>query len=148
MKYCHSITVCVFAKAEEDNERIRTGLHSLFPFDIREEKIPIKTEKATGVDESRTILIHEAVLDKDRHIRAFLNALTEKLSPDQKAMLIRQENRLDANCNFFLRLDKYKLFDGVYWITDSGDCYHIRLCIAAYPKNKENSLEIVKEIFS
>ena len=148
MKYCHNITVRVFAKADEDNEHILAGLHSLFPFELTKEKIQVITAKTSGLDESRTILIHEVVLDKDRYIKAFLKNLTEKLSSDQKAMLIRQENRLDTNCNFYLRLDKHKLFDGVYWITDSGDCYHIRLCIAAYPKNKENSLEIVKKIFS
>jgi RNA binding exosome subunit len=147
MKFCHNITARVFAKPEEDNAAILRTLHSLFPFDLTAEKIKLTTQQATGVDDSRIILIHEVILDKDRHITDFVNNLASHLNDEQKALLLRQDNRLDEHCNFFLRLDKPKLLEGVYWITDHGNCYHIRLCLAAYPKKKETCKELLWRMF-
>ena len=53
----------------------------------------------------------------------------------------------DDDLNFFLRLEKPKLFNHEYWITDSGDCMHIKINLAAFPKKKEKAAPLIKEIF-
>ncbi|MFH1072549.1 MAG: RNA-binding domain-containing protein [Nanoarchaeota archaeon] len=149
MKSCHNLSVRVFAKQDDDEERIKETLANLFPFPLNDEteKVHLERTVATGVDEQSRIIIYEINLTKDRHINAFLEKLSAALSEEQKALLIRQTNRLDDNHYFFLRLDKRKLMDGIYWLTDSGDCFHIRMCIATYPKNRENCYAVVKQIF-
>jgi len=149
MKFCHNLSVRVFAKQEDDEEKIKETLANLFPFplDDEKEKVPLRKTVATGVDEQSRIIIYEVTLLKDRHINAFLEKLTAALSDEQKQLLIRQTNRLDDSHYFYLRLDKRKLMEGIYWLTDSGDCFHIRMCIATYPKSRENCYAIVKQIF-
>ena len=34
-----------------------------------------------------------------------------------------------------------------YSITDSGDCFHIKMHIAAFPKNRESALKVIEKIF-
>jgi RNA binding exosome subunit len=43
---------------------------------------------------------------------------------------------------------KQKLLNNELWITDCGECFHIRISIAAFPKKKEVALEVIKKIFS
>ncbi|HHE36835.1 MAG TPA: hypothetical protein ENL16_03405, partial [Candidatus Woesearchaeota archaeon] len=90
----------------------------------------------------------EVELKKEKHTNAFLKSLKQKLNSQQKSVLVKQENRLDDECNFFIRLDKHKLLNDEYWITDSGDCYHVRISIAAFPKNKESARKVVEQVFS
>ena len=78
----------------------------------------------------------------------FLKVLNEKLSKEQKDMLVMQvDSRLDDELHFFIRLDKEKLMDDEYFITDSGNCFHVRMSIAAYPAKKEIGKKIVQNIF-
>ncbi|MDO8741268.1 MAG: RNA-binding domain-containing protein [Candidatus Woesearchaeota archaeon] len=146
MKLANSVKISVFAK-EEDSEKILNKLISLVPFNLEEEKIALNKQNASGFND-KTIKIFEITLTKDRHINGFLEFLNSKLTQDQKELLIQQaEPRTDDDLNFFIRLDKEKLFNDEFCITDSGNCYHIRISLAVFPKKKENSLAVVKEIF-
>ena len=149
MKFCHNLAVRVFAMPEDDDAAVRTTLLSLFPFPIDDEKEKVALEKtdATGIDESRRITIYQVTLHKDRHLNAFLEKLNSALNQEQKDLLLAQHNRLDAENNFYLRLDKPRLMEGTYEITDSGDCFHIRMLIAAYPKTRQACMAVLKQIF-
>ena len=146
MKLCNIIKVTVFAKPEDDCEKIGKAFQSLFPFDFAEEKISFIKQKAHGFNE-REIIVYEADLEKDRHINAFLKGLNAKLNQEQKDLLLRQDNRLDEHLNFFIRLDKPKLLDGEHYITDDGDCFHIKMNVASFPRNKKRAKEVLREIF-
>ncbi|MFH1505755.1 MAG: RNA-binding domain-containing protein [archaeon] len=146
MKLCNIIKVTVFAKPEDNCEKIGKVFQKLFPFDFAEEKIKLKKQKTHGFNE-REILVYEADLEKDRHINAFLKQLNAKLNKAQKELLLRQDNRLDEHLNFFIRLDKPKLLKGKYALTDCGDCFHIKINIASFPRKKEKAKEILMEIF-
>ncbi len=148
MRLAHNVKVSVYCKQGEDG-RIKEMLMGLMPFDLEEEKIAINESLVRGEKtHERDIIIYEILLTKERHVKAFLESLNEKLNTEQKELLIRQSSlRFDREFNFFLRLDKDKLQEQRYWITDSGNCYHIRISIAAYPKNQEKALEALKGIF-
>ena len=146
MKLANSIKISVFAKGEENEQEIEDKLKQLIPLDLEKEKIAVTKQTATGFNETR-IRIIEAMLTKDRHINAFLEKLSENMSEKQKELLIRQkESRLDDELNFFIRLDKEKLLNNEYWVTDSGNCYHIRINIAAFPKRREYALEMIEKV--
>ena len=144
MKIAHNIKVSVFCKENEDEKVILDNLLALFPFEIKKQ---LKKTKATSHDEL-PIMIFEVELVRDREIKEFLDFLKGKLSDEQKELLIKQLNtRLDEELNFFIRLDKEKLFNGEYWITDEGNCYHIKILLAAYPKKREAGEEIIRKVF-
>jgi len=147
MKLAHNIKVNVFIKPGEDEKLLREKFLGLFPFSLEEEKIAVARSTATGFNK-REIIILEVMLEKERLTNAFLKSLNEKLDPAQRLMLIRQENRLDDNLDFFLRLDKQCLLNNQLNITDYGECFHIRISVAAFPRKVACALEVVKKIFS
>jgi len=148
MKYCHSIKITVFSYEDEDYAKVHDSLLKLFLFSLEENKIQLKKTSAEGFSD-RKIVILEVMLSKEKLVNAFLKNFLEKLTKQQKEVLIEQaESRLDENLDFFVRIDKN------YWIefskmelTDSGKCLHIRMSIATFPKKRENALKVVKELF-
>lgn len=147
MNYAHNVIVTVFAKEEENTEEILNGLKTLFPFDLTDEKLKIRQETATGVNDNK-ITIYTVTLVKARHTNQFLQYLNDKLSTEQKGTLVAQkETRLDEDLAFYIRLNKKDLINGKYTLTDSGNCYHIRIHLAAFPAKREPALEIIEKIF-
>jgi RNA-binding protein len=148
MKRFHSIRINVFAKPEDNEEKIKSELFSLIPFDLQKEKIELKSSNTTGFGD-RKIKIFEINLQKQRHTDAFYQYLLSKLNSDQKMLLIHQkESRLDDRLDFYIRLEKERLLNGEYFITDEGNCFHIKISIAAFPAKREVALKIVDEMLS
>ncbi|MEM4239754.1 MAG: RNA-binding domain-containing protein [Candidatus Woesearchaeota archaeon] len=149
MKYLNNVVVSVFAKpSEEDVIAVRNGLVELVPLNLAEEKIEVKEETAQGFNEQQ-IKIFTITLNKESHTNAFLKAMLNRLTTEQKELLLRQkESRLDADLCFFIRIDKGKwLSDRRIFITDSGQCFHIRMQLAAFPASREAALVLVEKIF-
>ena len=95
------------------------------------------------------IKILEILLEKERNIKAFLEKLNGQMSDESKEILERQmESRLDEECNFFLRFSKEKLInEKELWLTDQGNCFHIKINVAAFPKKREIAMEIIRKVF-
>lgn len=143
----HRIEVRVFCKPEDNIEAVKAGLLSLLPFDLDKEKVKINERNAVGFNE-RKIVILDTKIDKQRHIIQFLENLNKILTKEQKEMIKSQaESRLDDEMFFYLRFDKQRLIDKILWLTDKGDCYHIKFGVAAFPKTMENALKCVRSIF-
>jgi len=145
----HNINITVFCKPEEDAGTITEKLLFLVPLDFKKEKIELKKRTAIGFNEKKIIIL-EVYLEKESHTNFFLSNLTKNLTDEQKLLIKKQAgSRLDSELHFFLRFDKSKLInEGRLWLTDKGDCYHIKIKIAAFPKKKEVALKIVEKIFS
>jgi len=147
MKCIHSISVRVFVKDNEDCEELRNVFLSLFPFDLEKEKL-LLNEESTESLAGGNITILRLRLEKQRHIKEFMKKLLSELDADQRSLLLSQkESRLDEEINFFIRLLKGDLVKGSYKLTDSGNCFHITLGIAAYPAKRENALKTIENIF-
>ena len=146
MKTVNSIKINVFVKDEENEDKIRNSLLDFFLLNLG--KIDIKQSNAAGFNEKK-IKILEIFLTKEKHINIFLKNIKNNLSKDAKELILRQaESRTDDECNFFLRFSKNKLInEKELWLTDQGNCFHIRINIAAFPKKKENALNIIKSLF-
>jgi len=147
MKLANKVKINVFVKPEEDEQKIVEALKQLLPFDLEKEKIMRKKSTVQGFDE-RKIIIYDITLQKENHTNTFLKFLKQKLNDEQREMLVRQENRLDDDCCFYMRLDKQKLLNNEFYVTDEGECFHITFCVAAFPKKKECAREVVKKMFS
>lgn len=141
----HRVELSVFVREEElsRKEDIFKALVSLVPFQLEEEKVALESQTAQGFNEKR-IVIGKVVLTKARHVRAFMEHLSERLSAAQKALLREQaSSRLDKESNFFVRLDREALLENKLHLTDSGDCYHLKIGIAAFPSTPEAALAAV-----
>jgi len=144
MKTIHNVIISVFAKEGEDLESIKKILLQLVGLDTERERIILEHSTAEGIESSKMDILRIR-LEKERHVNNFFEDLISKFSEEQKELLTRQlDSRIDDGCYFFIRLDKTKLLNGEYQITDSGDCFHIKILVAAYPAKKERAIEIVK----
>jgi RNA binding exosome subunit len=146
MKYAHNIEMRVFSKEEDDEELIVETIKKLFPFDFEKEKIEFKSKISYGFEDKK-IKILSVFVKKERHTTAVLKNMMKNLEQEQKDMLLKQLNsRLDESLHFYFRLDKEKLLNDEYFITDSGNCFRFKISIAAYPHKREVAKKIVNEI--
>ena len=151
MKLVHTARLTVYCKDGEACEEIKACLQGLVPLDLEQEKLAVKETIMKGEHAAeQDIKIYEIMLSKERHVNKFLAALNQKLSKEQRELLVQQAaSRFDEDLNFFIRLDKDKLMhENLCQLTDSGECFHIKLSIAAYPKRYDTALAAVKSIFS
>jgi len=150
MKYFNKIIISVFVKLDEaeDIESIKQKLLELFPFNLAEEKIILREETTKGFNERR-IKILKVELLKESHTNKFFESLSSKITRDDKSAILRQkESRLDQELYFYLRFDKQKWIQkNELELTDSGDCFHIKLALAAFPRKREVALELIEKIF-
>jgi RNA binding exosome subunit len=149
MKLLHHIWLTVYSKPEDKEEGIIQNMKKFLPFDLDNEKIKIEQTVVTSEDE-RKISILQIHLEKIRHISQFIDNLNLNLNDEQKQLLLRQkESRLDSKNHFLIRFDKDRLIkDNEFFITDCGNCYHIKMSVAAFPTTRENALKIIEQIFN
>jgi len=150
MKLAHQIKLKVFSyeKNNEDDKLILDKFLHLFPFNLSSEKIILKKSVAEGFHEIK-ITIFEVTLTREKHISQFLDNLAKNIDEDQKKLILEQiESRLDDKLDFFLRFDKNEyLENSKLLLTYSGNCIHLKISVAAFPKKRKIGLEIVKSIF-
>ena len=150
MKFAHQIKIKVFSyeKNNEDDKLILNKYLQLFPFDLGDEKLELKKSEAFGFNEKK-ITIFEVKLTKEKHINQFIKNLIKNINDEQKKLILEQlESRLDDNLDFFLRFDKDEyLRNNKLQLTDSGNCFHIEISVAAFPKKREIAVDIIKSIF-
>jgi RNA binding exosome subunit len=142
MKYAHFVEMRVFSKEEDDENAIRNKIAELFPF----EKLEIESKTTFGFEEKKIIIL-TVHIKKNNHINKFISSLLERLGEEQKKTLLSQmDSRLDNNLHFFIRLDKGALLEDKYTLTDSGNCFHFRISIAAYPHDREIAKKIIMDM--
>lgn len=144
----HNVNLRVFANDEEGKQKIEDTLRGLLPFeDLEKEKVMINKEKVK--DSEKNSIIISCRIEKRRHVRKFIDFLKENLGKENIKTLLEQiESRLDDEMSFFIRLNKEDLLNEKFELTEEGNCFHIRLTIAAYPAKKEIAKENVKKLFA
>ena len=146
MKYAHHIEMRVFCKEGEDEKGIVDKIHELFPMDFEKEKIEFTRKSAESFDGNR-ITIFTVFVKKERQTTIVLKNLFSHLDNSQIDLLKQQlESRLDDKLHFYIRLEKKELLLGNYQITDSGDCFHINISIAAYPHKRTVARKTVEKL--
>lgn len=145
MKVVHAIHFRVFCDDKEKKE-MEDALKELVL--LGSPKPIVNSTAAEGFNE-RKILILESVIEKTTFVNAFLKELKKKLSEEDKESIVKQaQQRVDDDLNFFLRFEKRTWIDKQnLLLTEKGECFHLRMNLAAYPKKKEQGITIVKEMF-
>jgi len=154
MRYIHNAKITVFLKPEEYAKdaglikQVRDSMCKLLPLDFDKEKLSI-TEENVESFENRKIKILALEISKEAHTNVFIKTLKELLGKEQcRTVVSQKESRLDDELCFYIRLDKERMLkDTAAELTDNGDCFHIKLHIAAFPKHKDVALKVVEEIF-
>jgi RNA binding exosome subunit len=147
MKYIHHIYLSVFVKEFEDINFVRNIMKEFLP-ETKDENNPLINEERVSIDDEHAMIILRAKISKSKDTKEFISLIKKSLSEEDVQRLISEENRVDEEGNFYFRLDKEKALNGSYELTDSGNCFHFKIQIASYPKNRENAIKIVKKIFS
>jgi len=143
VRIANNACIRVFCKEDEDKKLVIEKIKLLLPFDLEKEKIKLEWQRAEGFDRKRMHVI-KAALTKNRYVNAFIQNLLDKLGDGKKTLLEQLDSRLDNDLNFFMRLDKDMLTKGKFVLTDSGNCYHIRINIASFPKKREKAVAVLK----
>ncbi|MBW2970878.1 hypothetical protein KY320_01825 [Candidatus Woesearchaeota archaeon] len=143
----HQIDIRVFCKPEDDKAQIEKAFMSLLPFDTAKEKVRISKKNAIGFNK-RVITIIETTLKKQRHINSFLDALSQMMNQNQKQNIITNCRKLiDDHLCIFFRFDKLEFVkDRKLRITDSGECFHIKVSLAAFPRKLQNAEQTLRDI--
>ncbi len=154
MKYIHNAKITIFLKPEEYHNspelivKIKNIFHKLLPVDFDKEKLAIMEEQVESF-ENRKIKIFTLEFSKEAHTKIFLKTLKELLGREQCKTIVKQkESRLDEELFFYVRLDKEAALKELFELTDSGDCVHVKMHVAAFPKNREPALKTITEMFS
>ena len=126
---------------------VNEAFRRLLPLDFDKEKMRVAEENAESF-EGRKIKILTLEVSKEAHTNLFIKTLKDLIGADQCQTLLEQRwSRLDDELYFYIRLEKDALLENKYILTDGGDCFHIRMHIAAFPKDREKALKVVEEIF-
>jgi RNA binding exosome subunit len=149
-KLLHNIEIKVFEKDESQIHLISKSFSLILPIDFEKEKIVINKTQVKGL-ENDTIHIFSIKINKNRHNLLFIKKMFKKLNKKDIEKIYKQRNsRLNDHGIFFIRIDKTSLFKNIYKITELGDCFHIKIKLAAFPNKREiamKSLEKLIEIF-
>lgn len=148
MKLAHYVRIRVLCKDNENPKIIEKVFRKLIPFNLEEQKLKLEINTVKGVKENN-ITIMQVELKKDSHSSKFIKFISKSLSSDQKNLLINElDTRIDDKNHIYIRLDKEKLLNNEFIITDNGNCFHITICLACYPSTKENAIKLAKNVFS
>jgi len=148
LRLIHNITVKVFEKNPDNIQKCLSVFHQLLPIDFEKEKIKIKHEKAEGFFQK---IIHILTLKtgKNRHNTLLMKTVLDHLSiVDRKRLIHELPSRIDEEGFFYIRLDKESLLQDHFEITETGDCFHMKIKLAAFPSNPEAFMNTATTLLS
>jgi RNA binding exosome subunit len=145
MKLIHNIKISVLFD-EKNKEVIKNTLLKILPKetieDLNNKKLKISEELIKG---ENNLMMYKLNITKNKQCNLFFENLINNL--DKEYLEDKITKRIDENCKLFIRLDKDNLASDKYNLTYCGNCFHIKMTIASYPKKKEIAQEmLIKEI--
>lgn len=147
MRQLNNVKITVFIKENEDEVAHLNVLKSFVPFEIEKEKISVNRIDAEGV-EGNKIVILELFLQKESHTNKFLDHFLSTIGIENRKILFEQRGtRIDEEFNFFVRFEKEALFSGRYELIDGGNCFHVKMNLACFPKKRDAALILIEKIF-
>ncbi|MDG6229217.1 MAG: RNA-binding domain-containing protein [Candidatus Thermoplasmatota archaeon] len=144
-KLLHSIQLNVFESSVEKLPEIHTVFHYLLPLDFEKNHLKIDHQQLQGFSG----IIHSLTLQtiSNRHNSMLLDAIFSHLSRQEVSLMeLQKESRLNQDGVFYIRLDKQSLLQNIFRLTDSGDCFHIKIKLAAYPATKDRYFQNLRKI--
>lgn len=146
MKLAHTIGLRVFCDGTDEQD-VKESLAALLSLTGAPRPLSVTRTGATGVHDN-IIVILEATIEKDAHIREFLDQVMGRLGEDDLTLLNKQlPTRIDEELNLFLRFDKEAwMKEQQLRVTEAGTCFHLTIKLAVFPKKREKALALAAEI--
>lgn len=136
----HKITATMLAREGDVVEEIRQALKEFTGEEPKVENIEESERKLLTVE-----------LKKESQQNDFLKKMVAGLGEQGALVVAQAESRLheeERDWNFYIRLDKKEYLEGRRMVlTDSGNCVHVKLMLAAYPKKREAAIALVGRLF-
>lgn len=147
-KLIHNISVTVFEKNKDNITQCKEAFTYLLPLDFEKEKIHVSLESVEGFQQ-KTISILRLKTTKKRHNELLMQTLFSKLNDIDKKRIGKQYlTRLNQDGYFFIRLKKKQFLKNNFVLTDSGDCFHIKIKLAGFPAKWENFVNTAKSLLN
>ncbi len=141
MKQFHNVEVSMFVRQNEDLSELMLLFEQVFPFPVKE---LLKTEKVSGFEQEIITVVKVKIMQHAK-ILEFLLHLFQGMTEDQFRLIRTQvESRLDDDGYFYIRISKNGVKFGKHKLTETGDCIHIKILTAAFPKNRENAMKVIQ----
>jgi len=142
----HNIEISVFEKDSSNLNSIYDLFNDLLSIDFEKEKIVVHHKKTEGFEQD-VIHILSLKTHNHRHSWSLLRNIFQNLNREDVEKIYEQrDSRLDDHGFFFIRLDKRSLLNGVYKLTELGDCFHFKIKIAAFPSKRKNTMKSLEEL--
>ena len=131
----HYLSFRAFAHATEKEEKVRTALS--FASGIES----IESIEAEG-HHGNPITVLTASLNRAKEIREFFLRFDEE---GREALLRTIEDRIDDDCNLYLRVDKQDALIGELRVVQGEDVISVRGKVESYPKRRERAVENMRK---
>ncbi|MFH1789219.1 MAG: RNA-binding domain-containing protein [Candidatus Altiarchaeota archaeon] len=132
------------AKETEKDGLVKT-LKDFLPEDTDVTVDELAPETEGGIFTHMLYKIQARVLRK-KDIEELVDRILGGLSEKDKCVLSDNiEERVDEDCNFYVRLSKEKLAAGEV-VLQSKDSVHVKFKIASYPARRENAVKAVEDL--
>ncbi|MBM3308848.1 MAG: hypothetical protein FJY77_01210 [Candidatus Altiarchaeales archaeon] len=131
-------------------EALEEGMHAfkqILPKEVEVKEEELEPEAEGGVF-TKPLCVLTAFASKQSQVKELLARIVSGLSEEDLAELKKTlDLRVDDDCNLYLRLDKKALSEGRLSIK-TRDAVHVKIKLACFPKKRENTLEIARELFN
>ena len=145
----HYIHLRTSAQATEDPEKVRSALKLLLPPPVRlakKDSIIVHETITTGYHDN-PIIVMEAELKQNKDCQYLVDHIREHLGPAGIFQLAAElENRMDDNCNLYIRFNKQEAYLGKLMTTTKSDSILVRIKIKAYPARPEKAIQIARSL--
>lgn len=107
--------------------------------------------KLDQVEDSDSKIVGAEIL-KESQQNDILKKIVAGVKEQAKTIVDQADSRVheeEEEWNFYLRFDKAAyLKERKMILTDSGNCVHVKLTLAVFPKKREPALALVKRLFT
>jgi RNA binding exosome subunit len=143
----HYIHLRTSAQATEDPEKVRSALKLLLPpqgKSARKYTTSVHETITTGYH-GNLIILMEAELKGNKDCLYVVDRIRESLGPAGISRLAAElENRVDDECNLYIRFNKQEAFLGKLMTTTKSDSILVRIKIKAYPASPVKAIQIAR----
>jgi len=145
----HYIYLRTSAQATEDPEKVRSALKLLLPppgQSAKKDTISVHEIVTTGYH-GNSIIVMEAELKRNMDCQYVVDRIREHLGPAGISRLTAElENRVDDDCNLYIRFNKQEAYLGKLMTTAKSDSILVRIKIKAYPARPDIAIQIARSL--
>jgi len=145
----HYIYLRTSAQATEDPEKVRSALKLLLPppgQSAKKDTINVHEIVTTGYH-GNSIIVMEAELKRNMDCQYVVDRIREHLGPAGISRLTAElENRVDDDCNLYIRFNKQEAYLGKLMTTAKSDSILVRIKIKAYPARPDIAIQIARSL--